>query len=90
MNRGRLPAKGIKSRGRHLRLDYELAVPQSGVRPGRAGKSQSGVRPGRAGESRRGARVSSLAIMEISVLPARMIQDCKTSLEDPKAEWRPK
>ena len=42
------------------------------------------------GRGKRRCLGSNLAIAEISVLVARMIQDYEVSLVDPRAEWRPK
>jgi cytochrome P450 len=42
------------------------------------------------GRGKRRCLGSNLAIAEISVLAARMIQDYEVSLVDPRAEWRPK
>ena len=42
------------------------------------------------GRGKRRCLGSNLAIAEISVLVARMIQDYEISLVDPRAEWRPK
>jgi hypothetical protein len=42
------------------------------------------------GRGKRRCLGSNLAIAEISILAARMIQDYEVSLVDPRAEWRPK
>ena len=42
------------------------------------------------GRGKRRCLGSNLAVAEISILAARMIQDYEMSLVDPKAEWRPK